>query len=97
MRPQGRPKMGYWLFLPPLPTRHGLVFQLAAQLRVVRHHRAHRVPKARAVVHHPQVTEFVNHHIVQHRLREMNQPPVQPNRTIISACKAWNVVHWTPG
>ena len=37
------------------PARHRFVFELAAQQRVIGHHAAHGVPKARAVVHHPQV------------------------------------------
>ena len=34
------------------------------------------------MVHHPQVAEFVHHHIVDHILRKMDQAPVQPYRAI---------------
>ena len=46
------------------------VFELAAQQREIRHHAAHGVPKARTVVHHPQVAQLMHYHVVDHRLLE---------------------------
>ena len=34
------------------------------------------------MVHHAQMTQFMHHHIVDHCLLEMNQPPVQANRSV---------------
>jgi hypothetical protein len=42
-------------------------------------------PEARAVVHLAQVRQFVCHHVVDHRRREMDQPPVQANAGPLAA------------
>lgn len=47
-------------------ARRCFAFQLMAQFGVIGHHGAHRVPKVRAVVHHPQVAQFMRHHVVNH-------------------------------
>ena len=71
-----------WNTRPPLPPRHAVVFELPTQSGVVRHHGAYRVPKTRTVVHDPQVAELVRHHVVDHRLAKVNQPPVQADRSV---------------
>jgi hypothetical protein len=65
-----------------LPVRNRLALEFDAQRAIVGQDRLHRVPEARAVVHHAQMAQFVGHHIVDHRRTEMHQPPVQADRTI---------------
>src|ERR1035437_8128417 len=58
------------------------ILELFSQERVVRQYRAHQVPKAGAVAHHAQMTEFMHHHVVNHVLPEMHETPVQSNRSV---------------
>ncbi len=42
-------------------------------------------PEPRAVVHVPEVRQFVHHHVVNDPIREMNQSPVEANTTFRTA------------
>ena len=61
---------------------HELFAEQAARTLVVGYHRTHMVPERATVVHLAQVRQLVRHHVVDHRQREVDQPPVQPDRTV---------------
>ena len=81
-----------WWAAAALSEEHQEVLVRAAVALVVGQHRAHHLPEGRAVVHLAQVGQFVGDHVVDHRQREVDQPPVQPHRAVGGAVAAIGLV-----
>ena len=58
------------------PRRQRLVAQHAAPRGIVGHHAFDRVPELGAVVHHPQMAEFVGDDVVDHVQLVVDLPPI---------------------
>ena len=58
------------------PRRQWLIPQNAPPLRIVRHHAFDRIPELRAMVHHPQMAEFVGDDVVDHVQLVVDQAPI---------------------